>query len=336
MRSNNHITNIGEVQLIQIIEDLIFKETGEQLKRDDAFFYISQEMHNSIILNSDMFISSTDAPIEMSYFQMGRKAVVMNISDLVVKGVKPEGIIISLGLPMDLNISQFKDLIKGIIYYSKKWDLKYLGGDLNRAKELIINPTVFGLKDPEYITHREGLKVGDLLLINGKFGLTSVGFDILLNRKGNISTYPNYKRSINSVLEPDIIGKEGFFLSDKKLISSSIDSSDGLIKSLRDLMLSNRGMGFEIEFNENLIDQEAIKYANEFNLSLEKLILNGGEEFIHLFTIPSKNYMKALDLAKSEGGFLTKVGKVIPEEKVYFLKENKRISIEDSGYEHFK
>lgn len=336
MSSNNQINNIGEAQLIKIIEDLIFKETGYELTRDDAFFFDSQEMENSIIFNSDMFISSTDAPVEMSYFQMGRKSVVMNISDLVVKGVKPKGIIISLGLPMDLYVSEFEELIKGIVDYSKSWDIKYLGGDLNRAKELIINPTVFGFKNPEYITHREGLKAGDILLINGKFGLTSVGFDILLNRKGDISTYQNYKRSINSVLEPNIIGNEGYLLSNKKLVSSSIDSSDGLIKSLRDLMLSNKGMGFEIDFNENLIDREAIEYANEFKISLDKLILHGGEEFIHLFTMPVKNYEKAANLAECEGGFLIKVGKVISEEKIYFLKDNKRVAIEDNGYDHFK
>jgi len=336
MTSHNNITDMGEVQLIKIIEALVFKVTGEKLIRDDAFFFEPQETRKSVIFNSDMFVSTTDAPAEMSHFQMGRKSVIMNISDLIVKGVRPKGVIISLGLPLDLYINQFEDLIKGIIGSSKKWDLKYLGGDLNRTKELIINPTVFGFKNTEYIIHREGLKTGDILLINGKFGLTSVGFDILLNRKGDLRSYPSYKRSINSVLEPSLIGNEGYLLSDKKLASTSIDSSDGLIKSLRDLMLSNKDMGFEIEFNEDLIDQEAIEYSNEFNVSLEKLILYGGEEFIHLFTIPFKNYKKAIELVKSRGGFLIKVGKVISEEKIYFLKENKRVVIEDHGYDHFK
>ena len=80
---------------------------------------------------------------------------------------------------------------------------------------------------------------------------------------------PHIERAINSVLEPIVSGNEGYLLSGKKLASTSIDSSDGLIKSLRDLMLSNKDMGFEIEFNENLIDQEAIEYSNEFNISLE-------------------------------------------------------------------
>jgi len=336
MTSENNIHNLGEIQLISIIEDLVLKEAGEKLIKDDAFFFEMPESNKILILNTDMFISTTDAPIEMNYFQMGRKSVLMNISDLVVKGVRPQGIIISLGLPPDLSVSQFKDLIKGIIDYSKKWNLKYLGGDLNKSKEVIINPTVFGFKNPETIIHRNGIKKGDILLINNKFGLTSVGFDILLNRGGDVKDFPKYNRSLTSVLEPSFLGTEAYFLSDRGLASTSIDSSDGLVKSLRDLMLSNKGFGFEIEFDENLIDSEAIEYSQDFNISLEKLILNGGEEFIHLFTIHPENYEEIIKLVNLHGGSLIKVGKVISKEKIYIIRESKRIEITNHGYEHFK
>jgi thiamine-monophosphate kinase len=336
MTSKDYIKHIGEVQLIKIIEDILFQETGYNLIRDDVFFFESQAPPKSIILNTDMFVSTTDAPVKMNYFQMGHKSVIMNISDLVVKGVKPKGIIISLGLPMTLLRAEFEDLIRGIIACSKNWNLNYLGGDLNESKEIIISPTVFGFKNPKNIIRRAGVKEGDFLVINNKFGLTSVGFDILLNKKGDIKTYPKYARSIKSVLEPNITANEGIFLSNMGLASASIDSSDGLVKSLRDLMQSNKDLGFEIEINDNLVDPEAIKYAIEYNVSIESLILKGGEEFIHLFTIPPENYKKSIRLAKSEGGFLIKVGKVIPGEKIYFLKENERLEITDNGYEHFK
>jgi len=337
MNSNNSIAKVGEIQLIKIIEDLIFKETNESLIRDDAFFFESQESFNSIVFNSDMFVSSTDAPIEMNYFQMGRKSVIMNISDLIVKGVKPIGIIISLGLPDDLLISQFKSLIKGIISSSKSWNLSYLGGDLNNSKDVIINPTVFGFKDPKKIIPRKGLKDGDLLVINGKFGLTSVGFDILLNKRGNINDFRRYERSIRSVLEPDILGIEAYILSENELASTSIDSSDGLVKSLRDLMRSNKGFGFEIEINKDLMDSEAIAYSNEFQIPLEELIFNGGEEFIHIFTIPLRKYKEAVKLVESNGGVLIKIGQIIPEEKIYFiLDKNKKIEVSKIGYEHFR
>lgn len=337
MYKNDIISDVGEVKLIRIIEEIILKKTGKQLIRDDSFFFEidKKKDKDNLVLNSDMFNAITDAPKQMNFYQMGRKSVLMNISDLVVKGVKPRGIVVSLGLPSELLVSQFTEVIKGIIEYSNKWDLQYLGGDLNKTDEIIINPTVFGFKNPANIIFREGIKEGDILLITNKFGLTGVGFDILLNKKGDSEEYSKYDRSIKSVLEPNFPEVEAYLLSTKGLASASIDSSDGLVKSIRDLMLSNKNVGFEIEFDENLIDAEAIEYTNEFNIPLEELIFNGGEEFIHLFTVHPENYNEAIELVKSHGGSLIKVGKAISEEKLYIYKNNERKEITSRGYVHF-
>jgi thiamine-monophosphate kinase len=283
-----------------------------------------------------MFNATTDAPKQMSFYQMGLKSVLMNLSDLVVKGVKPEGIIVSLGLPNDLPIVNFERLIEGIVDFSNRWDINYLGGDLNTSKEIIINPTVFGFKNPEEIIYRKGINPGDLLAVNNKFGLTGVGFDILLHRDENAKEFSKYREAINSVLEPNGLGKESYILADNKLATASIDSSDGLSKTLKDLSLSNPNLGFEIDFNDNLIHEKATEYSKEFSISLEKLVFEGGEEFIHLFAIDPNDFVKAQRLVKSKGGRLLRVGKAISDEKIYFLKKGKRFDLKNQGYEHFK
>jgi thiamine-monophosphate kinase len=306
MNNNLQIGNLRESKLIKLIEDLILKKTGKVLLSDDSFFFSpkSRNLDDILVLNSDMLVSTTDIPPLMNFYQIGRKSVIMNVSDILVKGVKPRGIIISLGLPKELNKKNFIDIINGIIDCSMKFDLGYIGGDINETKELIINPTVFGFKSPSDVIFRKGINIDDILVVNNKFGLTGVGFDILLNRKGDLKSFSNYKRSIMSVLEPNISGNEALILSERKLATSSIDSSDGLSKSLLDLMVSNPNLGFEIAFDENLIDPEAINYSQEFNLRLENLIFNGGEEFIHLFTIAERNFSKAIKEIHITGGNL--------------------------------
>ena len=84
-----------------------------------------------------MLVSSTDIPPQMNSYQIGRKSVIMNISDLLVKGVQPRGIIISLGLPKELRKDNFVDIINGIIDCTLNYDLKYIGGDINETEELI-------------------------------------------------------------------------------------------------------------------------------------------------------------------------------------------------------
>ncbi len=345
MNSNIPISKLGEIEIIKIIEDVIFKKSKKKLIRDDSFFFSLEKkskyednINTTLILNSDMLVSTTDIPPQMSYYQIGRKAVLMNISDLIVKGVKPEGIVISLGLLKEMKLYDLKDLLEGIVEYCIKWNMDYIGGDLNETKELIINPTVFGVQNNTKIIYRGGFKQGDYLIANGRFGLTGVGFDILLNEKNDLKLYSAYRECIESVLEPTDIGLEAFILSENNLATSSIDSSDGLAKSLADLMSSNqnKNLGFEIEFTEEFIDEKAILYSQEFNSSLEDLVFNGGEEFIHLFTIDPKNYDSAIKTIKANGGNAFKIGKVNSEGKIYILKDGKKNELKSSGFEHFR
>ncbi|MBY9019442.1 MAG: thiamine-monophosphate kinase [Candidatus Lokiarchaeota archaeon] len=338
MKQNENVSFYGELGLIELIDKVIYTKTGKRLRRDDSFFfkYEYQEERKCLVLNSDMFNATTDAPKQMNFYQMGVKSVHMNISDLVVKGVKPEGIIVSLGLPNDLLVLNFKRLIEGIVDYSNKWNLNYLGGDLNASEEVIINPTVFGFKNPTDIIYRKGIKPGDIIAVNNKFGLTGVGFDILLCKDMNVKDSSKYSGAINSVLEPNDLGKEAYILADNNLATASIDSSDGLSKTLKDLLLSNPNLGFEIDFDDNLIHKTAIEYSNEFSLSLEKLIFEAGEEFIHLFAIDPTDFDRAQKLVKSKGGRLFKIGKAISDKKIYFIKNGKRFELKNQGYEHFK
>ena len=331
------IKDLGEVKLIKIIDEIVYQKLGTHLLNDDAFFYKIRKNvdENTIVSNSDMFVSSTDAPIQMSHFQMGLKSIIMNISDLLVKGVIPKAIIISLGIPSDLKVSEFKDLVSGIVEGCHKNNIEYLGGDMNLTTEIIINPCVFGLSRSKNIIHRCGMKVGDLVITSGKFGLTGVGFEILLNNNSQIDDFSDYNRSISSVLKPSVDGKIAFIFSKLGYATASIDSSDGLSKSLKDLMLANPNRGFEIYFDENLIHEEAKQFSKGYNIPLEKLIFDGGEEFIHIFTVKPENYQKISDLLNSSGTPFYTIGKVIKEEKIYIIQNEQKHELTFDGFEHF-
>jgi len=65
MKSKKKLQDLGELEIIKILETLIFEKTGKKLIRDDCFFYtlknhISNEVGplDNIIFNSDtIFIS---------------------------------------------------------------------------------------------------------------------------------------------------------------------------------------------------------------------------------------------------------------------------------------
>ncbi|MBY9002358.1 MAG: hypothetical protein KGD73_00145 [Candidatus Lokiarchaeota archaeon] len=337
MSDSTKLKELGEKKIIAIIEEIVFQKTGNHLLRDDSFFYkIDNSSPNKVLVfNSDMFVSTTDAPKKMTFYQMGRKSILMNISDLVVKGVHPVGAFISIGLPPSLDVQSFKEIIEGIVDYCCRWNIRYIGGDMNMTNEIIINPTVFGFENPHNIIYRKGMDISDIVVITSKFGLTGVGFEILLNQYKDIDKYINYDRSIQSVLEPFLDDKIAFTLAENQLSTASIDSSDGLAGSLRDLMLSNPGIGFDINFNDNLIDDEARSFSTIHNIPLEDLIFNAGEEFIHIFTIPPNNYEKAKKIIESNKGRIFAVGKVNSDGKIYIIHNNKRKVLQTKGFEHF-
>jgi thiamine monophosphate kinase len=65
-------------------------------------------------------------------------------------------------------------------------------------------------------------------------------------------------------------------------------------------------------------------------------VFNGGEEFIHLFTINPEKFDSALKVINANGGQIYKIGKVISEAKIYYLKESKKFELKSRGFEHFK
>lgn len=340
--TEKRIADFGEVNLIELIETKIHEITQKKIRKDDAFFsdlftgeHPEEVNKLQLVSNSDMLVSTTDVPQGMNYYQIGRKAVIMNISDLIVKGVYPKWMIISIGIPERMLIKDFQELIRGIIECGKEWKINYLGGDINETKEIIISPTVYGLKNKEKIIYRNGIRKGDYVCINGKFGLTGVGLDILVKQKRFKKFMPKYQQCLESVWENENLSREAFSLADLKLASASIDSSDGLAKSLRDLMRSNPGFGFEIIFNERLISEKAAEYSKEYEVPLEELIFNAGEEFIHIFTIPPESFEEAQKLIKNISGTLLKIGKVIDQETILIQKEQKNIELKERGFEHF-
>jgi thiamine-monophosphate kinase len=340
MNRKKKLKDLGESKIIDVIDNLIYQKSHKNLIRDDCFFHkipsIAENGDKIVVFNSDMLVSTTDVPKLMDPYNIGRKAVIMNVSDLIVKGVKPKALIISAGFPSGLYLLDFKKIINGILNSCEHYNLEYIGGDINETKELIISPTILGFQNKKKVIFRRGARKGDYLVANGKFGLTGVGFDILLNKEGDSHNFPKYVKAIESVLKPPEISLEGIELAKRGFATSSIDSSDGLSKSLLELKRSNPNVGFQISFTDYLIDSLAQQYSEEFNVSLEKLVFNAGEEFTHIFSISPENYEKIKKNFEGTNFKLYKIGEVIEKNEVFIVKENEKMTLKFDGFEHFK
>jgi thiamine-monophosphate kinase len=278
------------------------------------------------VIKTDMLVGKTDVPPGMSLWQVARKAVVMNISDLAAKGVKPIALLASIGVPRSYTKKDIEEIGKGLNAGAREYDAYILGGDTNEASDLIISCVAFGVSEKRRLMLRSGAKPGDIVAVTGVFGKTTAGLKILLQ---NLSASSELKKAlVDAVLMPRARLKEGLALAQTGAITASIDSSDGLAWSLHEVSKASH-VGFLVD---NLpVADDVRKFAERHGLDPVELCLYGGEEYELVVTVEPKLLEKAKRAAS-----LIEIGVVTKEKTLVLEEKGKRIRIEPRGWEHFK
>ena len=284
------------------------------------------------VLKSDMFVELTDAPPQMTPRQMGRKAIVVTVSDFASKGVKPVALLTSVGIPRDFSRRKLRELALGMEAGAREYGVYIIGGDTDETSNLVVDCLGFGLANKGGIVPRSGAKPGDILAVTGLFGEEPAGLKILLNK----TAVPSYLRRqlVRSVLFPKAQLKLGLALARSGMVTSSIDSSDGLAWSLHELSKMSH-VGFVVSTLP--ASPSAKRFADITRLNLNKLVLNGGEEFELVFTIRPDGWNNAEASARKVGAKLYRIGETTKDEHVLLRTSAERESeIKPVGWEHFK
>ncbi|MGQ9565205.1 MAG: thiamine-phosphate kinase [Candidatus Bathyarchaeales archaeon] len=283
------------------------------------------------VLKTDMFVGKTDMPPTMNFWQAARKAVVMNVSDFSVKGVKPTALLVSLGVPPDFLKADVEQLAEGLDAGAREYGAYVIGGDTNEASDLIISCSLFGVANKRFLMLRGGAEAGDIVAVTGFFGRTSAGLKVLLEGLAGSSRIKRFL--LEAVLLPKARLKEGLALATTGAVSASIDSSDGLAWSLYELKKAS-GTGFLID---NLpVAPEVLEFAKRNRIDPKPLALYGGEEYELVVTIKPKLWKKAVAAVNRVGGALIKIGTATKDADVNLRLKGKTVPIEPKGWEHFK
>jgi thiamine monophosphate kinase len=91
------------------------------------------------VLKSDMFVDLTDAPPQMTLRQMGRKAIVVTVSDFASKGVRPIALLTSVGIPRDFSRRKLKELALGMEAGAREYGVYIIGGDTDETSNLVVD-----------------------------------------------------------------------------------------------------------------------------------------------------------------------------------------------------
>jgi thiamine-monophosphate kinase len=209
----------------------------------------------------------------MSLAQIGRKAMLINISDAIAMNAKPKFALVTVSLPKDLSNDDIDELIQSMESTAKEYGCEIIGGDTVGGDKLHLSITIISHSDDPLL--RKGLKEGDLLAFTGNLGKSKRDLDAL---------YRGEKISENSRFFEPVLRAE-FIEKARPLLRVGMDISDGLYCDTNKLLDINKygfnilktindKIGFSGEEYEMLIgfkkeDFEAIKsIANNLNLPL--------------------------------------------------------------------
>ncbi len=321
---------LGEHRIIQIIQSHLTPLPNIPVPFGDDVSAVTLDQKQVAVLKTDMLVGKTDVPQEMTLFQAARKALVMNISDFASKGVQPIAALVALGLPADFTQKNIEEIANGLNSGAREYGAYIIGGDTSEASDLIISVSLYGTANKSALMLRSSAKAGDVLAVTGFFGKSAAGLRMLL---GGCLVSKNTKTFVDSVLIPNAKLLEGLTLGRCGVVSSSMDSSDGLAWTLHELAHSSN-VGFELD--KIPVAPEVKKFAKLNNLDPSDLALYGGEEYELVLTVKPEGWATALAAVEAVGGQLLPIGKATHEKQIILRANGEEKLIEARGWEHFK
>jgi thiamine-monophosphate kinase len=269
--------------------------------------------HGKIVITTDSLVENTHFRVSwVTPYYLGRKAALVNLSDLAAMGATPTYALVSLILPKNCLTKKFiSELYKGLRVEFKEFKVEIVGGNMSRGDEISITLTLIGeLESPPLL--RSGAKLGDLLFVTGILGEAAYEIRQLLSKK---------KARLTFLPEPRV--NFAVQVANKRLATACIDISDGLGLDLSRLCEMSK-VGVRL-YKENIPTKRPLSNA-----------LYGGEDYELLFTVPDTRVSDLYELAERIDTPISLIGKI--ERQQFGLRlENKRgvqTRLSPKGWDH--
>jgi len=257
-----------------------------------------------LLLATDMIIEGVHFSKKARPFQIGWKAIAVNISDIAAMGGEPKYALVSVGIPRAKNMRFRKDLTGGIKKICDKFGISVIGGDTNSSAKTVVSVTLLGEVRKGRLATRSGAGEGDLIFVTGALG---------------------ERKAKHMHFTPRI--KESQILVKNFKINSMIDLSDGLSMDLNRLAKSS---------NTGACVYKSLVPLSEKSEPLNKAVF-AGEDFELLFTASLAESKKIIKrMGEKEDLPVTLIGEVMPKRfGIKLVEEDGRVvRLKPKGFRH--
>ena len=290
----------GEFDLIKRIKQGTKNDARVVLGIGDDTAVLCAPGNKEILFTTDMLIEDRHFRVkEATPYEIGRKALAVNLSDIAAMAGVPTHAVVAVGLPKKYTGRFLKDLNRGIQGLARQFHVNVVGGDTNRSEKVLLSVALLGEVEKGKALTRSGARVGDAVCVTGPLG----------------GSYAS-KKHLNFI--PRI--EEARYLARHFHIHAMMDISDGLASDARRLCEAS-GVGIRLEEKAIPVSRHA-KHVRE--------ALNEGEDFELLFTLSQKEVVR---LPKH----CSVIGSVTRESHgLKLLKQNGAVITLRGGFDHFQ
>ena len=338
MEARTEISSLGEFGLIKRINQGIKNKLPDTIKGigDDAAVIDLDSEYG--LLSSDMLMEGVH--FDLTFFplkHLGYKAIAINVSDIAAMNGIPHQVTVNLALSNRFSVEAIDELYEGMKAACADFNVDLVGGDTSSSLSgLFISISIFGKVKKDKIAYRNTAKPNELLCVSGDLGAAYLGLQLLEREKQVFLADPNMQPEleghdyvIQRQLRPEARMDVIYELAEAGVLPTSmIDVSDGLASDLLHLCAQS-GVG-AIVFEEQLpIDDLTFLAATELQIGVITAVLNGGEDYELLFTVPQDAYERIKNNPKiSIIGYMTDN----KDEVVLHTKGDNRVPITAQGW----
>ena len=302
-----HYYNQQDFSVKRSIEQLLLKGIG-----DDA---AACRIKIGFALRGGVLVFTTDSLMEdvhfsrryFSGFEVGIKAMEVNLSDIAAMGAKPLYALISLALPKNTSVAWVDELYDGLLnscFFHKNACFAIMGGNISLASKIGITIFLVGKTDRRNLKFRNAAEVGDKIKVTGSLGNSYAGFQLLARNIAGCDALKSKHKMPRARL--DLINPT--FM---RYVHALQDISDGLVGDVQHMCrASNRGAMIDVD---NLpIDVAMTEAAKKLQKSVIDMALYGGEDYELLYTVSSEH-------AEKTPGYV--IGEIISKNEIILIGE---------------
>jgi thiamine-monophosphate kinase len=340
---SERIGDIGEFGLIRRISDLLNRE-GIRSERvtlgigDDTAAFLPRPGYEILVTCDSLVEGRHYLPQHISPFDLGRRAMTQNISDIGAMGGKSLYALISLGLKAETFVQDIEEMYRGFLAELNPFGASIIGGNLTKSGNgMFIDITLIGEVGQGKGVRRSGAKPEDVILVTGYPGQAGAGLQLLLQGPDDPKLLGHplvkiYNKPFHRAQLGEAIGQAG-------CASAMIDTSDGFLGDLGHIC-EESGVGAELFYEKIPISEDLREAARRLNGDPYDFFLGDSDDYELVITCRPQDvdFLRSIVSWCCPAVPLTEVGRITgtAREVTFILPDGTRHPVKPASWDHFR